>query len=147
VKIFWFQADEERQKEAAASIDEISPERQQELERKVQELKARLEAKKQARARYDAYMERNDCTANISTTDYHKWDLWCPEDEDDELLAKCTPNNEQMKAMEKDIDERHARCDPLDACTGMHRPPPLAPSSNESGVAVQIVDWKQPAGW
>ena len=101
-----FQASKKEQEAAAAADDEDSPERQEELKRKVQELKARLEAKRQARERYDAYMQRNDAGAG---TDYAKWDLWCPEDEDDELLASCTPNNAQMKAMEKDIDERHAR--------------------------------------
>lgn len=92
---------------AAANDDEDSPERQEELKRKVQELKARLEEKQQARMRYDAYMQQKDPGAG---TDYAKWDMWCPEDEDDEILASCTPNNAQMQAMEKDIDERHARC-------------------------------------
>lgn len=106
-----FQASKKQEQAAAGPDDEVSLERQEELKRKVQELKARLEAKKLARARYDAYVQQKDSSAPNST-DYEKWDLWCPEDEDDELLASCTPNNEQMKAMEKDIDERHARYAP-----------------------------------
>lgn len=99
-----------KQKEAeTVPNDEDSPERQAELKRKVKELKARLEAKKLARTRYDAYLQHHDDPPSSSSTDYQKWDLWCPEDEDDELLASCTPNNAQMKALEKDIDERHAR--------------------------------------
>lgn len=113
MKFVWFQATQKQQESAAASNDEDSPERQEELKRKVQELKARLEAKQQARARYVEYMQQNDPS---STTDYEKWDLWCPEDEDDELLASCTPNNAQLKAMEKDIDARHDRYGP----TGEH---------------------------
>ena len=43
-------------------------------------------------------------------TDYEKWELFTPEDEEDELIGSLTPNNPQMKAMEADIDARHARC-------------------------------------
>lgn len=42
-------------------------------------------------------------------TDYTKWDMWCPEDEEDDLINSCTPNNPAFRAMEKDINERHER--------------------------------------
>lgn len=63
--------------------------------------------KQKARERYAEYMEQND--HSLAETDYAKWDMWCPSDEEDEMVASCTPNNAQLKAMEKDIDERHAR--------------------------------------
>ncbi|KAL0031355.1 hypothetical protein WJX79_006151 [Trebouxia sp. C0005] len=42
-------------------------------------------------------------------TDYTKWDFFTPDDEDDDLINSLTPNNPQLKAMEADIDARHAR--------------------------------------
>lgn len=43
-------------------------------------------------------------------TDYTKWDMWCPEDEEDDLFNSLTPNNPAFRAMERDIDDRHKRC-------------------------------------
>lgn len=77
---------------------------------KVEELKASMEHKRAARVRFDAYVRAQQEQPQSAVIDYTKWDLWCPEDEEDELLAECTPNNPQLHAMEKDIDERHARC-------------------------------------
>jgi hypothetical protein len=42
-------------------------------------------------------------------TDYTKWDMWCPEDEEDDLFNSLTPNNPAFRTMERDIDERHKR--------------------------------------
>jgi len=46
--------------------------------------------------------------ASTTGTDYTKWDMWCPEDEEDELFNSLTPP--ECKAMEKDINDRHKRC-------------------------------------
>jgi hypothetical protein len=40
-------------------------------------------------------------------TDYAKWDMWCPEDEEDDLFNSLTPPD--CKAMEKDINDRHKK--------------------------------------
>lgn len=44
-----------------------------------------------------------------AATDYRKWDMWCPEDEEDDLINSITPNTPAFRALEKDIDERHNR--------------------------------------
>lgn len=112
--------------------------RREDVLRKVEEIKVNMERKRVAREKYDAHMRENPQAAG---TDYEKWDLWCPEDEEDELVASCTPQNAQLQAMERDIDTRYKRCgsraaltmggratvssaDPfsgaLDACTRSH---------------------------
>lgn len=78
------------------------------VQRKVEEIKANLDKKRLARERYEEHIQHNPPT--IASTDYIKWDFWCPEDDEDELVASCTPNNAQLQAMEKDINDRHARC-------------------------------------
>lgn len=80
--------------------------RRAETVQKVQQIKDNMERKRRARARYEEHVKH---TLALAGTDYAKWDLWCPEDEEDELVATCTPDNAQLKAMEKDIDERHQR--------------------------------------
>lgn len=96
---------------AARDVEAVDPEQEQakksELMKKVEEIKASMERKRQAREKYEAYMKEH---AASTGTDYEKWDLWCPEDEEDDLVASCTPHNSQLKAMEKDINERHQRC-------------------------------------
>lgn len=78
------------------------------VQRKVDEIKANLEKKRLARKRYEEHIKSSPPT--IASTDYIKWDIWCPIDDEDELVAACTPNNSQLRAMEKDINDRHARC-------------------------------------
>ena len=93
-----------------SSPDPNSPEeteRKAKVMAKVEEIKASMAKKKAARERYEAYVQDIGTTAG---TDYDKWDLWCPEDEEDDLVASCTPQSAQLQAMEKDIDERHQRC-------------------------------------
>lgn len=61
-----------------------------------------------ARARFEEYVQTAE--AKKSSTDYERWDMWCPSDDEDELINKLTlPNTAEFKAMEKDIDERHRR--------------------------------------
>ena len=84
------------------------PAREAELQAKVAGIRARLERKKAARARFEAHVAAHPGLAAWGT-DYARWDMWCPEDEEDELLASCTPDNPQFHAMEKDINDRHDR--------------------------------------
>lgn len=149
--------------EADAEAKKQQEEQQQErLMQKVAELKANLERKRAARARYEEYIKAsaegmkpaiartamsrtNQCvptsvhqnlnnthtqthasalvthlavticavfqtkTGAGAGTDYTRWDMWCPEDEEDDMVNSCTPNSPEFRAMEKDINERHER--------------------------------------
>jgi hypothetical protein len=89
----------------------VEDEQDQETERreqamaKVKDLMANRERKLRARARYEEYVKSQDTTQ--FGTDYTKWDIWCPEDEEDDFINSIGPNTPQFKAMEKDIDDRH----------------------------------------
>jgi hypothetical protein len=97
------QDDAERKGEAA---------KQAELLRKVEELKANRARKLRARQRFDEYSQQNSSTQAYAT-DYAKWDLWCPSDEEDDLFNSIPPNNPAFRAMERDINDRHARFVPF----------------------------------
>eukprot|EP00892_Ulva_mutabilis_P008357 jgi/Ulvmu1/5894/UM026_0015.1 len=77
------------------------------VQKKVEELKERIQMKQIARQRYDEHVKSNPPT--LASTDYIKWDIWCPQDDEDELVASCTPDSAQLRAMEQDINDRHAR--------------------------------------
>lgn len=83
--------------------------KQADLQRKVQELKDNRERKLRARQKYEEYTQEQGQEHSFAT-DYTKWDLWCPSDEEDELFNSMTPNTSAFKAMEKDINDRHNRC-------------------------------------
>jgi hypothetical protein len=91
--------DAERKGEAA---------KQAELLRKVDELKANRARKLRARQRFEEYSQQQQST-QASATDYARWDLWCPSDEEDDLFNSIPPNNPAFRAMERDINDRHAR--------------------------------------
>jgi hypothetical protein len=91
------QDDAERKGEAA---------RQAELLRKVEELKSNRAHKLRARQRFDKYSQQ---TTQAYATDYARWDMWCPSDEEDDLFNSIPPNNPAFRAMERDINDRHAR--------------------------------------
>ena len=71
-------------------------------------MKASLARKQAARARYQEHMAAQG-PALRSETDYSKWDLFTPEDEEDEMVNSLTPNDPSIRALEKDINERHQR--------------------------------------
>ena len=81
-------------------------EKQQQLKHKVAELQDNFRKKQAARQRYTDHVSHQ---SKMHTTDYTKWDLFTPDDEEDDLINSLTPNNPQMKAMESDIDARHTR--------------------------------------
>jgi hypothetical protein len=85
-----------------------SEEEQQRLLAKVAELKANRERKQRIRQQYESYTQSNP-PSSAAGTDYTKWDLWCPDDEEDDLWNNLTPNTPQFRAMERDINERHQR--------------------------------------
>lgn len=49
------------------------------------------------------------CLQAGAATDYDRWDLWTPSDEEDEALAACPSANPGIRALERDIDQRHQR--------------------------------------
>eukprot|EP00198_Chlamydomonas_reinhardtii_P013934 XP_001703271.1 TPR domain-containing protein [Chlamydomonas reinhardtii] len=85
--------------------DDAEDERKERAMAKVKELIANRERKLRARAMYEEYVRTKD--QSRFGTDYTKWDIWCPDDEEDDLINSVGPNTPQFRAMEKDIDERH----------------------------------------
>lgn len=83
--------------------------RQAELLRKVEELKANRQRKQRARSLYESYVQGKKQQQHSYATDYNKWELWCPSDDDDDLFNSLTPNSPEFRAMEKDISKRHER--------------------------------------
>lgn len=97
---------------AAAKAVEKEEARRATLIEKAAQLKKNYERKLKARARFEEYSNTQRTSGQDTTnsgTDYTRWDMWCPEDEEDELINSITPNSSAFKAMEKDIDERHNR--------------------------------------
>ena len=96
----------------AAEQQEKEDVRKEEVARKVKELMANRDRKLKARDKYTRYVNTAKSGgapggADSSGTDYTKWDMYCPDDEEDDLFNSLCPAGAQFKAMEKDIDERH----------------------------------------
>lgn len=81
--------------------------KRKDLARKVEELKANRARKERARKSYERYVSSGG--ASMYGTDYNKWGLWCPSDDEDDLFNSVTPNSPEFRALEKDIDDRHNR--------------------------------------
>ncbi|GAX78335.1 hypothetical protein CEUSTIGMA_g5777.t1 [Chlamydomonas eustigma] len=96
---------DERALKATIEHDE---DRQARLSEKALELKTNYERRLKARARFDEYVSTGGAS-HAFTTDYTKWDMWCPEDDEDDLINSITPNSATFRAMEKDIDDRHRK--------------------------------------
>ena len=90
----------------ARDTDKQDDAKQKDLLRKVAELKANRERKFKARQQYEQYLQR---ASQAAGTDYAKWDLWCPSDEEDDLFNSIAPNTPEFRAMEADINNRHHR--------------------------------------
>ena len=105
--------DEKRKKEEQEReenrFDKLPKERQEELLKKVEEIQRNKERKDKLRAAFEAHVKDGESKGTASGTDYHAWDLWTPSDEEDDIYNQLTPNSPEFKAMEKDIDERHAK--------------------------------------
>ncbi|KAL6765116.1 hypothetical protein V8C86DRAFT_3128274 [Haematococcus lacustris] len=89
---------------------ETEEQRKARLMAKVQELQSNRERRLAARARYEAYCQAaSPLRAARYGTDYTKWGMWCPDDEEDDLFNSLTPSGAGFRAMEKDIEDRHKR--------------------------------------
>ena len=100
--------EQERLKEEERKFDNLPKEKQEELLKKVEDLQRNKERKEKLRAAFEAHMAERE-RKTVEATDYHAWDLWTPSDEEDDLYNNLTPNSAEFKAMEKDIEERHAK--------------------------------------
>ncbi|CAD7702947.1 unnamed protein product, partial [Ostreobium quekettii] len=98
--------EKDKQKAEEQQRKEITPERRDELMRKVAALQERRAKRLAARERYDRYVEENP---GGHWTDYDKWNMWCPSDEEDAMFDTVRPETPEFRAMEKDIDDRHKR--------------------------------------
>eukprot|EP00854_Cymbomonas_tetramitiformis_P003796 gene3796-4750_t len=107
-----------RQEREAKEAEESSAKRKEELESrrdaakvKVDEIMERKIKKDKARERFVDYEKTDKKSSFITTsTDYTGWDLWCPSDEEDDLIKTLPPSTDPaFKAMEKDMDDRHER--------------------------------------
>lgn len=97
---------QQQQADAAVAADTA---KQTELLRKVEELKASRERKLKARRQYEGYVQGKKQQQHSYATDYTRWELWCPSDEEDDLFNSLTPNSPAFRTMEQDISKRHAR--------------------------------------
>lgn len=96
--------------EAARQAEEEA--RRERAMAKAKEIVANRERKLRARVRYEQHVasqQQDGSGSSAYGTDYTKWGIWCPDDEEDDLINSMPPNTPQFLAMEKDIDERHRR--------------------------------------
>lgn len=105
------QLEEERKKEAEEAerrkYENLSPEEQKKIKAKVDEMIAEKERRERARKAFHEYRAKMP-EEKRRATDYDAWDLWTPSDDEDDPWMKYTPENPAFKAMEADIDRRHA---------------------------------------
>ena len=106
------EAEAERQvKEAEEAerrkYENLSPEEQKNIKAKVDEMIAEKERRERARAAFHEYRSKMP-EDKQRATDYDAWDLWTPSDDETDPWMKYTPENPAFKAMEADIDKRHA---------------------------------------
>lgn len=105
------QLEEERKKEAEEAerrkYENLSPEEQKKIKAKVDEMIAEKERRERARKAFHEYRAKMP-EEKRRATDYDAWDLWTPSDDEDDPWMRYTPENPAFKAMEADIDRRHA---------------------------------------
>ena len=105
------QLEEERKKEAEEAerrkYENLSPEEQKKIKAKVDEMIAEKERRERARKAFHEYRAKMP-EDKRRATDYDAWDLWTPSDDEDDPWMQYTPENPAFKAMEADIDRRHA---------------------------------------
>ena len=100
-----------KEEEESRRFENLPPERQAELMAKVEAIKQNRDRKERLRRAYDAHVAatEGEGVARSAGTDYAKWDLYTPSDEEDAMLSEMTPDTPEFRAMEKDIDERHRK--------------------------------------
>eukprot|EP01052_Picozoa_sp_SAG31_P052760 SAG31_NODE_13179_length_887_cov_1.629442_1_plen_224_part_01 len=95
----------EEKRAAEAKKQEYIDEHREELMEKVRALQEDREKKEHARKRFAKWRSKHSKTMNC---DYKGWDMWEPdEDPDDDIYKDCPPpDTPELRAMEKDIEER-----------------------------------------
>lgn len=101
------QQDDDADDQASTAQEDEELRREKAME-KAKEIVANRERKLRARLRYEQYVASSQDTTTYGT-DYTKWDIWCPDDEEDDLINSMAPNTAEFKALEKDIEERHRK--------------------------------------
>ena len=108
--------EETQKKEAQAEknkYENLSPDKKAEVKQKVAAMIAEKDRREKARALFQHHrgkMSDAEKRENAkSATDYHGWDLWTPSDDEDDPWMSYMPDNPAFKAMESDIDKRHAK--------------------------------------
>lgn len=100
-------------KEEPARKEDLSPEKRREVEERAEELKRELDMRQKAREKYEEYVKRHPEVLERKKqmpTDYRAWDLWAPEEEEEDLLPEgVKPQGAEADAMERDVEERRAK--------------------------------------
>lgn len=114
-------AEESRAAEATKAAEEeaerrkyenLPDEKKREVKQKVDDMIREKERREKARELYAAYrasLPEDELERRSRSTDYSAWDLWTPSDDEDDPWMQYMPNDPAFKAMEADIDKRHAR--------------------------------------
>ena len=100
----------EAAKKQKQKAPEMSDEKRDELKKKVDEIMERRARRLAARERFEAYRAKRPLkAAGEAGTDYGAWDMWTPDDDEDDMINGLTPAGPGFAMMEKDINERHTR--------------------------------------
>jgi len=91
--------------------ENLPEEKKKEVKVKVEEMIREKERREKARFKFAQYREKlpAEDARRAQSTDYSAWDLWTPSDDEADPWMGYMPNNPAFKAMEADIDKRHAR--------------------------------------
>jgi len=92
--------------------ENLPDEKKLEVKQKVDDMIREKERREKARELYAAYrasLPEEELERRSRSTDYSAWDLWTPSDDEDDPWMQYMPNDPAFKAMEADIDKRHAR--------------------------------------
>ena len=83
-----------------------------EVKEKVDDMMRERERREKARELYAAHRatlsEEDLARRSVASTDYSAWDLWTPSDDEDDPWMQFMPGDPAFKAMEADIESRHA---------------------------------------
>ena len=82
-------AAEAEARRAKPSLEDLDEEKQAALKAKVEDIMRRRQQRLAARERYEEYTKRRagPTATTASGTDYNKWDMYTPTDEEDDLIA------------------------------------------------------------
>ena len=99
--------------DAKSRYDALSDEKKAEVKEKVEDMMRERERREKARELYAAHRatlsEEDLARRSVASTDYSAWDLWTPSDDEDDPWMQFMPGDPAFKAMEADIESRHAK--------------------------------------